>query len=118
MKKPPKKKRISPRRKPLKSHRLMMRFVVPSLASLDQMKARDRAMREKMPPEVREEWDRLMELPLSEDDELNPAVEARLDEILEQYEDASSEEDIARHVVDIVREREAREAAPEPFLTE
>ncbi len=90
---------------------------MPSQASFDRMQARDRAMRERMPPEVREEWDRLMEPPPSEDDELDPAGQARLDEILEQYEDAASEEDIARHVADIVREREAREAAPEPFLT-
>ena len=119
MKKPPKKKRIAPRRKPLKSHGLMMmRFPRLNLANLDRLEARDRAMRERMPPEVREEWDRLVAPPLSEDDEPDPADEARLDEILEQYEDVASEEDIARHVADIVREREAREAAPEPFLAE
>ena len=115
MKKPPKKKRISPRRKPLKwQGARMMKFRVPSLAGFDRMEARDRAMLERMPPEVREEWDRLMELPLSEDGELEPADQARLDEILEQYEDIASDEDIARHVADIVREREAGETAPEP----
>lgn len=119
MKKPSKKKRISPRRKPLKSHGPMMkRFALPSLASFDRLEARDRAMREGMPPEVREEWDRLMGLPPLEDHELDPADQARLDEILEHYEDAVLEEDIARHVMDIVREREAKETIPEPYLTE
>ncbi len=115
MKKPPKKKRISPRRKPLKWRGARApRFALPSLANFDRMEARERAMLERMPPEVREEWDRLMEPPLSEDDELDPAGEARLDEILEQYEDTVSEEDIARHVAEIVREREAERTAPEP----
>ena len=119
MKKPSKKKRISPRRKPLKSRGLMMaRFAMPSPANFDRLDARDRAMRERMPPEVQAEWDRLMELTLPEGHELDPVDEDRLDELLEQYEGAASEEDIARHVADIVREREAREAAPEPSLTE
>ena len=115
MKKPPKKKRIPPRRKPLKGHGAMaVKFALPSLASFDRMEARERAMLERMPPEVREEWDRLVAPPLSEGDELDPADEARLDEILEQYEDTVSEEDIARHVAEIVRERETKETAPEP----
>ena len=115
MKKPPKKKLIPLRRKPLKGHGARtMKFASPSLANFDRMEARSRAMLERMPPEVREEWDRLIELPLSEDDELDPADEARLDEILEQYEDAVPEEDIARHVVNIVREREVKGSAPEP----
>ena len=115
MKKPPKKKRISPRRKPLKWRGArMMRFALPSLAGFDRMEARSRAMLERMPPEVREEWERLMELPFSEDDELDPVDQARLDEILDQYEDTVPEEDIARHVADIVREREAEKTAPEP----
>lgn len=114
MKKPPKKKRIPARRKPLKGlGPRTVRFAVPSLANLDRLEARDRAMLERMPPEVREEWKRLIELPLSENDELDPADEARLDEILEQYEDVASEEDVARHVADIVREREAESTAPE-----
>ena len=115
MKKPPKKKCIPPRRKPLKWHGARTtKFALPSLAVFDRMEARSRAMLERMPPEVREEWDRLIKLPLSEDDELDPADEARLDEILEQYEDTVPEEDIARHVVDIVREREVKRTAPEP----
>ena len=115
MKKPPKKKRIPLRRKPLKRHGAMiMKFVLPSLTGFDRMEARSRAMLERMPPEVREEWDRLIELPLPEDDELDPADQARLDEILEQYEDTVSEEDIARHVVNIVREREAKKNTREP----
>lgn len=115
MKKPPKKKRIPSRRKPLKWHGARtMKFALPSLANFDRMEARDRAMLERMPPEVREEWERLIEPPLSEDDEPDPADEARLDEILKQYEDTVSEEDIARHVVDIVREREIKQTAPEP----
>ena len=115
MKKPPKKKRIPPRRKPLKWQGVRtMKFALPSLADFDRMEARSRAMLERMPPEVREEWDRLIKPPLSEDDELDPADEARLDEILEQYEDTVPEEDIARHVVDIVREREVKRNAPEP----
>ena len=91
-----------------------MKFALPSLANFDRMEARSRTMLERMPPEVREEWDRLIELPLSEDDELDPADQARLNEILEQYEDSVPEEDIARHVADIVREREAKGTAPEP----
>ena len=115
MKKPPKKKRISPRRKPLKGlGAKTVRFALPSLANFDRLEARDRAMLERMPPEVRKEWERLIELPLSEGDELDPADEARMDEILEQYEDLASEEDIARHIADIVREREAESAALEP----
>lgn len=115
MKKPPKKKRIPSRRKPLKwQGAKTIKYAVPSMANFDRMEARDRAMLERMPPEVREEWNRLMEPPLSEDDELDPAGEARLDEILKQYEDSVSEEDIARHVVDIVREREVERTAPEP----
>lgn len=115
MKKPSKKKRISPRRKPLKGlGARTVRFAPLSLADFDRMEARDRAMLEIMPPEVRDEWKRLIELPSSEGDELDPADEARLDEILERYEDLASEEDIARHVADIVREREAESAALEP----
>ena len=69
-------------------------------------------MLEGMPAEVREEWDRLMEHP--EDAELDPADQARLDDILDQYETPVPEEVIARHVTDIVREREARRTASEP----
>ncbi len=115
MKKPPKKKRISPRRKPLKGlGARTVKFALPSLADLDRLEACDRAMLEKMPPEVRKEWERLIELPISEGDELDPVDEARLNEILEQYEDIASEEDIARHVADIVHEREVEGAAFEP----
>ena len=71
-------------------------------------------MLEKMPPDVRKEWERLIELPISEGDELDPADEARLDKILEQYEDIASEEDIARHVADIVHEREVEGTASDP----
>ena len=113
MKKPPKKKRIPPRRKPLKKRRAgVPELALPSLADFDRMEARNRAMLEGMPPEVREEWDRLMEGP--EDAELDPADQARLDDILDQYETPVSDEVIARHVADIVREREARGTVSEP----
>ena len=112
MKKPSKKKRIPPRRKPLKKRRVdALELALPSLAGFDRLEARNRAMLEGMPPEVREEWDRLMEGP--EDAELDPAGQARLDDILDQYETPVSEEAIARHVADIVREREARRTASE-----
>ena len=115
MKKPPKKKRIPPRRKPLKRRWVEVReYKLPSLAELDRMEARDRAMLEAMPPEVREEWDRLMKLPLPEEAELDPVDQARLNEILDQYEMPVPEEKIARHVADIVREREARGPVSEP----
>ena len=115
MKKPPKKKRIPPRRKPLKKRWVEVReYRLPSLAELDRMEARDRAMLEGMPPEVREEWNRLMERPLPEDAELDPVDQARLNEILEQYETPVSEEEIARHVADIMREREAKGTLSEP----
>ena len=115
MKKPPKKKRIPPRRKPLKKRWVeVLEFKLPSLAELDRMEARDRAMLEGMPPEVREEWKRLMELPLPEDAELDPVDQARLSEIMDQYETPVSEEEIARHVADIEREREARGTVSEP----
>lgn len=112
MKKPPKKTRIPPRRKPLKKRRAgTSEFALPSQTDFDRMEARDRAMLEGMPPEVREEWNRLMALP--EDAELDHADQARLDEILDQYETPVSEEVIARHVADVVREREARRTASE-----
>ena len=115
VKKPPKKKRIPPRRKPLKKRWVeVLEFKLPSQAELDRMEARDRAMLEGMPPEVREEWNRLMELPLPEDAELDPVDQARLSEILNQHETPVSEEEIARHVADIVREREARGSVSEP----
>ena len=112
MKKPPKKKRIPPRRKLLKKRRADgLKLALPSQADFDRMEARDRAMLEGMPPEVRDEWNRLMDGP--EDAELDPAGQARLDDILEQYETPVSEEVIARHVADIGREREARRTVPE-----
>ena len=49
-----------------------------------------------------------------EDAELDPADQARLGDTLDQYETPVSEEVIARHVADIVREREARRSASEP----
>ena len=113
MKKPPKEKRIPPRRKPLKKRRAgAPEFALPSQMDFDRLEARNRAMLEGMPPKVRDEWNRLMELP--EDAELDPADQARLDEILDQYETPVSEKEIARHVADIVRERVARRAASEP----
>ena len=74
----------------------------------DRLEARNRAMLEGMPAE----WDRLMEGP--DDAELDPAGQARLDEILDQYETPLSGETIARHVADTVREQEARKAASKP----
>ena len=113
MKKPPKKKRTPPRRKPMKKRWAgAPEFALPSQMGFDRLEARNRAILEGMPPEVREEWDRLMDLP--EDAELDPADQARLDEILDQYETPVPETEIARHVADIVREREAKRAASEP----
>lgn len=115
MKKPPKKKRIPPRRKPLKKRWVeVLEFGLPSLAELDRMEARDRAMREGMPTEVREEWDRLMALPLPEDAGLDPADQARVRDIQDRYRPLVSEEEIARHVADIAREREAGGTVSEP----
>ena len=118
MKKPSKKKRTPPRRKPLKKRWVgVLEFKPPSQAEppnqaeSDRVEAYDRAMLEGMPPEVREEWNRLIKLPLSK---LEPADQARLDGIVDQYETPVSEEEIARHVADIVREREAKETVPEP----
>ena len=113
MKKPSKKKRIPPRRKPLRKRQASaLELTLSSQADFDRLEARNRAMLEGMPPEVREEWDRLIEG--SEDAELDPADQARLDDILEQYETPVSEAVIARHVADIVREREARRTVSEP----
>lgn len=115
MKKPPKKKRIPPRRKPLKRRWVeVLEFKLPGLAELDRLEARDRAMLERMPPEVRQEWDRLMALPLPEDGELDPADQARVREIQDQYRTLVSEEEIARHTADIVCERDAKGTVSEP----
>ena len=115
MKKPPKRKRVAPRRKPLRqpgaarpATRLAAR-VLPSQVDFDRLEARDRAMRAAMPPAVREEWDRLM----ATDEEPGPDQQARLEALLDQYDTPVSASELERHVADIRREREAK-AGPDP----
>ncbi len=109
MKKQVKGKRTPPRRKPIrkpKMQRVSQGGEVTQEVS-DRVEAHERAMRERMPPAVLEEF---LHLEPIHDDDLSPADGARLDELLEEYDKPAPPDVTERHLADIAREREQKAA--------
>jgi hypothetical protein len=107
MKKQTKGKRTPPRRKPVRKPQVQTAVGGPSITQekLDYEDAFSRAMQERMPPAVLEEYLRLLN-----DYNLSPADHARVTAIFDEYHHPASQEVMDRHLADIARERE-QEAA-------
>ena len=73
----------------------------------DEAEAYDRAMLDRMSPEVREEYLRLVQL---DDGNLSPENDARFDEIYKEFNHWPPPEIMAQHLADIAREREQKTA--------
>jgi len=110
MKKQTKGKRTPPRRKPLRKPQIQKitlgHFHVPQ-AMRDEMEAEGRAMLERMPPAVSGEYLRLRRMNV---DDMSAADDARVEELLDEYEAPVPPEVMDRHLADIAREREQKAA--------
>lgn len=106
MKKQTKGKRTPPRRKPLRKSQIQRitlgHFHVPQ-AMRDEMEAERRAMLESMPSAVSEEYLRLRQMNV---DDMSAVDDARIEELLDEYDRPQPSEVVDRHLADIVRERE------------
>ena len=109
MKKQTKGKRTPPRRKPIRKPKMLMprQYSEDSQELTDRVEAHERAMRERMPPAVLEDYLRLRPI---DDDDMSPADDARMGEILERYDGRAPQDVMARHLADIAREREQKVA--------
>ncbi len=105
MKKQTKGKRTPPRRKPIRKPKAqkLPRYSEDSQELIDHSEAHERAMEERMPPTVLADYLRLKPI---DDDDLSPADDARMGEILEEYDGRAPPEVMERHLADIARERE------------
>lgn len=109
MKKQTKGKRTPPRRKPIRKLKAQkQKHYIDGISQddLEYNEACERAMRERMPPAVLEDYLRLL---LIDVDNMSPGDSDRMDEILEEYDTKAPPEVIERHRADIAREREAQQ---------
>lgn len=106
MKKQTKGKRTPPRRKPLPKARpqvISQSNLTITQEAVDNASAVMRAMKERMPPAVLEEYLRISQI---QRDSLSMEDDARMNEIAKGYYHSPPQEVLERHLADIVRERE------------